>query len=185
MSGPRFVAFAGSWSRPSRTRRLVETAASRATARFGGSAHVFDIADLGPGFGAARQDGEPAFERHRNAFLAADALIVATPVFKGGYSGLFKHFLDLIEPEALAGKPVLLAACGGGERHALVIEHQLRPLFGFFESVTLPTGVYASAADFAEGVPAAAPLLDRLDRAVGQFAAHLPRTVAVPLRAAV
>lgn len=185
MSGPRFVAFAGSWSRPSRTRQLVETAAARATARFGGSAHVFDIADLGPGFGALRQGDDATFARHRTAFVQADALIVASPVFKGGYSGLFKHFLDLIEPGALAGKPALLAACGGGDRHALVIEHQLRPLFGFFEAITLPTGVYASAADFTGETLSSGPVSERLGRAVGQFSAHLPRTFAAPLRAAV
>lgn len=184
MPGPRFAAFAGSWSRPSKTRALVEIAAARATARFGGQAHVFDVDDLGPGFGALREGGEPALDRHRAAFLAADALIVASPVFKGSYTGLFKHFLDLIEPEALAGKPVLLAACGGGERHALVIEHQLRPLFGFFEAITLPTGLYASAADFSADGLTAGPILERLDRAVAQFAPHLPHALAAPLRVA-
>ncbi|MFD1810195.1 NAD(P)H-dependent oxidoreductase [Gemmobacter lanyuensis] len=81
--------------------------------------------------------------------LSADALVVASPVYKGSYTGLFKHLIDLIDPAALQGKPVLLAATGGGDRHALVIEHQLRPLFGFFEAQTLPTGVYAADRDFA------------------------------------
>ncbi len=110
--------------------------------------------------------------------LHADALVVASPVYKGSYSGLFKHLFDLIDPSALAGKPVLLAATGGGDRHALVIEHHLRPLFGFFEAQTLPSGVYASESDFTDGRPASAALLARLDRAVGQFDAFLaPRSV--------
>lgn len=46
------------------------------------------------------------------------------------------------------GTPVLLAATGGGEKHALIIEHQLRPLFAFFQALTLPVGVYASNTDF-------------------------------------
>ncbi|WP_199259858.1 NAD(P)H-dependent oxidoreductase [Paracoccus binzhouensis] len=183
MSGPRFVAFAGSWSQPSKTRFLVEEAASRAVARFGGSAHVFDIADLGPGFGALRQPQDGAHVRHLDAFLAADALIVASPVYKGSYTGLFKHFLDLIEPAALAGKPVLLAATGGGDRHALVIEHQLRPVFGFFEAHTLATGLYVSSADFGAGGLASEAVSARLDRAVEQFAAHLPQDHPAPLRA--
>ena len=41
-----------------------------------------------------------------------------------------------------------LTATGGGPRHALVVEHALRPLFGFFAALTLPTAVYASDADF-------------------------------------
>lgn len=186
MSDHRFVAFAGSWSRPSRTRALAAEAASRAVARFGGSAHVFDVGDLGAEFGAIREGAAAtgALAHHLDAFLSADALIVATPVYKGSYTGLFKHFLDLIDPPALAGKPVLLAATGGGDRHALVIEHQLRPLFGFFEARTLATGVYVSSAEFRDGALASEPASVRLDRAVEQFAPYLRAEVRNPLRAA-
>jgi len=44
--------------------------------------------------------------------------------------------------------PVLLAATGGSDRHALAIDHQLRPLFSFFQAHTLPIGVYATDRDF-------------------------------------
>src|SRR5690606_9874232 len=88
MSGPRFAAFAGSWSQPSKTRILIEEAASRAIARFGGSAHVFDISDLGPDFGSLRQPQDGPHQHHIDEFLAADALIVASPVYKGSYTGL-------------------------------------------------------------------------------------------------
>ena len=57
-----------------------------------------------------------------------------------------------------------------------MIEHQLRPLFGFFEAATLPTGVYAEPSDFHEGQPASDALLARLDRAVDQFAPWLSQT---------
>lgn len=175
MSGLRFVGFAGSWSNPSKTRALVAQAAESATARFGGSAHVFDLTDLGEDFASLRHfDNPPAQARaHIDAFLNADALIVASPVFKGSYAGLFKHFIDLIEPAALANKPILLAATGGGQRHALVIEHQLRPLFGFFEARSLATGLYASSTDFENGRLTAPDALTRLDRAVAQFAPYL------------
>ena len=78
----------------------------------------------------------------------ADVLVVATPVYRGSYTGLFKHFFDLIHQDALSDTPVLLAATGGSERHALVIAHQLRPLFSFFQARTLPLGVYATDKDF-------------------------------------
>ncbi|GLK65021.1 FMN reductase [Paracoccus kondratievae] len=183
MSGPRFAAFAGSWSQPSKTRILIEEAASRAIARFGGSAHVFDISDLGPDFGSLRQPQDGPHQHHIDEFLAADALIVASPVYKGSYTGLFKHFIDLIDPAALAGKPVLLAATGGGDRHALVIEHQLRPVFGFFEAHTLATGLYASSSDFGSDGLTSEAAIARLDRAVSQFTPHLPRFQSAPLRA--
>jgi FMN reductase len=62
-----------------------------------------------------------------------------------------------------------------------VIEHQLRPLFGFFEATTLPIGVYASGVDFIDGVPASVALLTRIDRAVSQYPKglqHLPAATA-------
>lgn len=89
-------------------------------------------------------------ERDLDAVEQADVLVVATPVFRGSYTGLFKHFFDFIHQDALIDKPVLLAATGGSERHALMIDHQLRPLFSFFQARTLPLGVYATDKDFAD-----------------------------------
>lgn len=100
---------------------------------------------------------------------AADALVVVTPTFQGSYSGLFKSFADLLDPEAVRGTPVLLAATGGSERHSLVIEHALRPLFAYLGAVTVPTGVYAATSDF--GGAGAAALTARIDRAVGELLA--------------
>ncbi|WP_295049009.1 FMN reductase [uncultured Paracoccus sp.] len=174
----RIAAFAGSLSRPSRTRALVEQAAVRTALRFGGTVAVHDLTELQPSLGqAASLDDLDATARGIvDGILAADVLIVGSPVYKGSYAGLFKHLFDLIDPAALAGKPVLLTATGGGDKHALVIEHQLRPLFAFFEAAVLPTGVYAGGADFRDGQPAAPALLDRLDRAVAQFAPFIDRS---------
>ncbi|WP_329609820.1 NAD(P)H-dependent oxidoreductase [Paracoccus benzoatiresistens] len=149
--------------------------------RFRGSAHVFDAGDLGAEFGPASVPGTASsLDRHLDAFISADAVIVASPIYKGSYTGLFKHFFDLIDPQALVDQPVLLAATDGGYRHALIIEHQLRPLFGFFEANVLATGVYASSADFHAGRLAAPDVRARLDRAVAQFGPSL-----LPARAAV
>ncbi|UYM04210.1 NAD(P)H-dependent oxidoreductase [Solicola gregarius] len=109
-----------------------------------------DVYRLGPTFtGALEREGiasdvEDALRRVEQA----DLLIAATPVFRGSYAGLFKHFFDLVDQYALANKPVLLAATGGGEHHALVLEHALRPLFGFFQALTVPVAVFASSSDF-------------------------------------
>lgn len=61
---------------------------------------------------------------------------------------VFLSIFDFVEQTALVDVPVLLAASGGSERHALVLEHQLRPLFSFFQAQTLPIGVYATDQDF-------------------------------------
>jgi FMN reductase len=70
------------------------------------------------------------------------------------------------DPTSLRGKPVLLSATGGGDRHSLVVEHQLRPLFGFFEALTLPTAIYVSERDLAEGLSAAPAVKARIGNAI-------------------
>ena len=153
MSSPRLVGFSGNTHRPSKTRALVEAIAVEAASRAPLDIRRFDILDAGAGLGSAwSRDALPLPARRVvEAIESADALIVGTPVYKGAYSGLFKHLFDLVDPLALANKPVILAATGGGPRHALVVEHALRPLFGFFGALSLPTAVYACDADFQDG----------------------------------
>jgi FMN reductase len=178
----RIVGLAGSLSVPSKTRTLIEAVAEQTAKRFGAQALVHDLTELQPSLGRATQlaDLDPAATAVVHDLLTADALILGSPVYKGSYTGLFKHLFDLFDPAALAGKPVLLIATGGGDRHALVVEHQLRPLFAFFEAATLPTAIYANSADFTDGQAVSAALRARLDRAVGQFAPWLgqPLTIA-------
>ena len=93
-------------------------------------------------------------------------LVVGSPTYKGSYTGLFKHFFDLVDPAELRGKPVLLTATGGGERHALMIEHQIRPLFAFFEALVLPTAVYATDEDFLDGALVSEAIRKRGEQAI-------------------
>lgn len=171
------IGLSGNLDRPSKTRTLVQTVVAAAASEFQATGTVFDLADFGPSLGAARRvaDLDAAARAALEVVLSADALVVGSPVYKGSYTGLFKHLIDLIDPLALASKPVLPTATGGGDRHALVIEHQLRPLFGFFEARTLATGLYASDRDFTNGEPTSPALLDRLGRAVGQLAPFFDR----------
>lgn len=98
---------------------------------------------------------------------AADAVGFVTPVFQASYSGLFKSFVDVLEPDALIGKPVLLGATGGTARHSLAVEYAMRPLMAYLQAVPVPTGVFASPHDWsADGEGA---LTTRVDRAVGEL----------------
>ncbi|WP_433273503.1 FMN reductase [Actinosynnema sp. CS-041913] len=101
--------------------------------------------------------------------VGADGLIVVTPTFNASYSGLFKSFVDVLESESLAGKPVLIGATGGTERHSLVLDFALRPLFAYLKANVVPTGVYAASSDW--GSPQG--LSDRIDRAAGELAGLL------------
>lgn len=107
-----------------------------------------------------------------DAVTGAGGLIVVTPVFTASYSGLFKSFFDLIDPDALTGKPVLIAATGGTARHSLVLEHALRPLFSYLRAAVVPTAVYAASEDWGSGGDAYTEGLPvRIRRAGGELAA--------------
>ena len=175
MSLPRIVGFSANLQRPSKTRALVEAVAEETAARTRADIRLFDMVDAGTGLGSAWSRDQLSLPARRilEAIEGADALIVGTPVYKGAYTGLFKHLFDLVDPAALAGKPVVLSATGGGARHALVVEHSLRPLFGFFSAFTVPTAVYASDADFTDGILVDAGIRARVSDAADELSGLL------------
>lgn len=104
----------------------------------------------------------------RSTIEAADGVIVVSPVFGGSYWGLFKLFVDALEPGTFDGKPVLIAATAGTPRHSLMLEHAMRPLFAFHRAIVVPTAVFAATEDF--GGAAGSGLTERTSRAAGEFA---------------
>lgn len=102
--------------------------------------------------------------------VEADGLIAVTPIFNASYSGLFKTFFDVLEPDALAGKPVLIAATAGTARHSLAIEHAVRPLFSYLRALVVPTGVFAASEDWGAGGRSEHALSERIDRAARELA---------------
>jgi FMN reductase len=179
MSGANLVGLVGNFSRPSKSYALVEAVAGLALARYGLRQELFDLTDIGPSLGNARRhdDLDTAARQIVQKVISADVLVVGSPTYKGSYTGLFKHFFDLVDPLALQGKPVILTATGGGDRHALIVEHQLRPLFGFFMTHTLPSAVYAADRDFADYRLVSEPIRSRAEQAVAELGAFFPQAV--------
>jgi len=106
------------------------------------------------------------------AVTGADGLIAVTPIFTTSYSGLFKSFIDILDPQSLTDLPVLLGATGGTDRHSLAIDYALRPLFSYLHAVAVPTGVYAASTDWGSGAQGASGALPaRITRAAGELAA--------------
>lgn len=148
----RLVAVSGGLQRPSKAAALAEQLMDLIADQVPCEPRLVELGQLAPQLAGAvwRSQLPDTVERELAAVEQADVLVVATPVYRGSYTGLFKHFFDFIHQDALIDKPVLLAATGGSERHALVIDHQLRPLFSFFQARTLPLGVYATDKDFVD-----------------------------------
>ncbi|WGY73230.1 FMN reductase [Burkholderia cepacia] len=178
------VAISGSLQRPSRTLALTNEIVAALGAALPIDTRLIELGEIGSRLaGALTRAQVPAdLEALIRTIETADALVVASPVYRASYTGLFKHLFDLVRHDALVDVPVLLAATGGSERHALVIDHQLRPLFSFFQARTLPIGVYASESDFDQYRIANPALRERIalavDRAAPQLRPHVLSTVA-------
>jgi FMN reductase len=104
---------------------------------------------------------------------ASDGVIAVTPVFSASYSGLFKSFIDVLDPKALEGKAVLLGATAGTDRHQMVLDFAMRPLFTYLRTRVAPTAVFAGPQDWGNNDGGGSPLSERIDRAAGEFAALL------------
>jgi FMN reductase len=175
MTTTKLVAVSGGLGRPSRAAALASAIAAEIAASTAVETRFISVADLVSDLAGvvSAKDAPASVSEAVKAIETADALIVATPVYRGSYTGLFKHLFDLVHHEALIGKPVLLAATGGSERHALVIDHQLRPLFSFFQALTLPLGVYANDQDFSNYEVSSVPLKERIALAVKRGIGYL------------
>ncbi|HEY0125749.1 MAG TPA: FMN reductase [Blastococcus sp.] len=167
----------GGLSNPSSTRLLADrlTAAAVEALRARGEdttvevvelrEHARDLADdLVTGF------ANQALQTAVDTVTGADGLIAVTPIFSASYSGLFKTFFDVLDKEALVGKPVLLGATAGTARHSLALEHAVRPLFSYLRAGTVPTAVFAATEDWAGAGGVDRALAGRIDRAAAELA---------------
>ncbi|RZU46340.1 FMN reductase [Streptomyces sp. BK022] len=175
----------GGLREPSSTRLLADRLAAAVTRELeaGGEPVELSFVELRPlahpimdamltGFTGEALD--TAFE----TIAGADGVIAVTPAFNASFSGLFKSFFDVLPEETLSDMPVLIAASGGTERHSLVLEHALRPMFSYLHAIVSPRPVYAATSDF--GTQDGASLGARINAAATDFARLLracgPRT---------
>ena len=103
------------------------------------------------------------------AVEASDGIIAVTPVFSASYSGLFKSFIDVLDPKSLDGKAALLGATGGTDRHQMVLDYAMRPLFSYLRARMAATGVFAGPQDWGSAEEGGGSLGDRIERATGEF----------------
>lgn len=114
----------------------------------------------------------PALRAVVDAVTRAAGLIAVTPTFGGSYSGLFKSFIDVLDRDTLAGKPVLIASTGGTARHSLALEYAMRPLFAHLRAHVVPTAVFAAPEDWGSaGDDRTSALIGRVQRAAAELSA--------------
>ncbi len=182
----RLVVVSAGVSDPSSTRMLADRTAGKALQALQRSgevtAQVVELAPIALGIARALVSGhlDDSVQEAVDKIAAADGLIVSTPVYKAGVSGLFKAFVDVLDDDLIIATPVILAATAGSERHAMVVDEQMRPLFAFLRALPVPTSLFAAPSDWAS--PAFGR---RIERAAAELA-HLVEAgsaLASPIRA--
>ena len=183
MTTKRIVVVSAGLSTPSSTRQLADRLASDAASILGErgvevEVRTFELRDLAHDITNHLLMGfaPPKLQEALDAVASADGLIAVTPIFSTSYAGLFKSFIDVIDPQALTDLPVLIGATGGTPRHSLAIDYAIRPLFTYLHAIPVTTGVFAATADWGGGGDGVRSLPDRIFRGAQEFAALVERT---------
>ena len=177
MAARRIAVITAGLSTPSSTRMLGDRLAHAALAELrergiDATSDVFELRDYAHELTDNLLTGfaPPALEQMINTVVSADGIIAVTPIFSTSYSGLFKSFIDVLDPQALNGTPVLIGANAGTARHSLAIDYAIRPLFTYLHADPVPTGVFAASSDWGSNADEVAPLGSRVDRGAREFA---------------
>lgn len=182
MDTRRIAVISAGLSSPSSTRMLADRLASETVAALGAreiasQVDIIELRDYAHDITNNLLTGfaPPALDSVINTVVSADALIAVTPIFSTSYSGLFKSFIDVLDPDALAGMPVLIGANAGTARHSLAIDYAIRPLFAYLHAEVVSTGVFAASSDWGGGGDDVAPLARRVEKGAQELAAAMVR----------
>lgn len=167
----KLVGISGSLSRNSKTELVIRTALQFAEEAGKPDTEIIALSDYDLVFcdGRNPDDYEGDTRTVIDKITGADALIVGSPIYRGTYTGALKNLFDLIPNDALKGKAVGIVATGGSDHHFLAIEHQFKPLLGFFNAYAIPGGVYASNRHFENGTLVDENVLTRLNKLSGEL----------------
>jgi FMN reductase len=134
----------GSPAAPSSTGRLLDHVGDK-LALLGHRHSKLQVRDL-PAEALLHADcSDLAIKRALAAVAAADAVVIATPVYKASFTGILKAFLDLLPQDGLAGKLVLPLATGGSQSHMLALDYALRPVLHALDARHVLTSIYATS----------------------------------------
>jgi FMN reductase len=112
----------------------------------GSPIEVVEVGELGPGL---LTPGDEPTARAVRLVRAAEVLVVATPTYKGSYTGVLKVLLDHLPAQALAGKRAVPVVTAGVAPQAVAAEALLRQLLAELGAEVAP-GLPVVEADLPE-----------------------------------
>ena len=168
----KMVMINGSPTKRSKTGTLIDAIGQAIARLIPLESHTISLSDVGHEVmcGLTRPGVTAEGERLLRLAETADIMVVGTPMYRASYTGLLKHFFDLLERDALRNCKAVLCATGANQMHTLAIEHELRPLMYFFPIQTAATGIYGTGDDFNDGVISSQSMKENIERAAHEMA---------------
>ena len=150
---PGLLAVVGSVTPPGRLNAAIETALELARARPDASVKLLNLADYRISFADGRALDRFGDDTARvvGQIAEAEAVLLASPVYRGSFTGALKNLLDLVPVDALRNKPVGIVAMGATLHHYLGVDWHLRAVLAWFGALVVPTSVYLESAHFQDG----------------------------------
>jgi len=176
------VAISGSPSTPSRSGALANHVAADLRTR-GFELASITVRDLPAAELLTGRTGDPAIAAAIALVERADALVIATPIYKAAYTGVLKAFLDLLPQLAFTGKVVLPLMTGGTIAHVLALDYALRPVLVSLGAQHIVNGLFVldRTLELSErGLAIDADVEQRLAGIVDDFAASVLRRTSAP-----
>lgn len=129
---------------------------------------LIDLAEVDMDFSDGRdfRDYEGDTKRVAEAIMAADALIIGTPVFHASIPATLKNVFDVLPQNALRDKVVGIFVTAGSPKHYLMVEHQLLPILTYMKAQVVPTYVFIEEVDFDRKIIINDDVFFRLDRLI-------------------
>lgn len=168
----KIVILSGSPSKQSRLLHLIGYS-KEALEKRGAEVEVLHVGDLPPeDLIYANFHGEP-IRKAVQKVLSANALVIASPVYKASYTGVLKTFLDLLPQKGLENLAAFPLFIGGSIAHLLAVDYALKPVLSALGIRLIAQGVYAVDTQVVRNEDGTAVieanLRERLDQALEEF----------------
>ncbi|WP_071394433.1 NADPH-dependent FMN reductase [Bacillus tuaregi] len=137
----KVVIITGTPTKPSRLHGVVDYV-SEQIKELGLDVHHIDVVDMPAEDLLHANWNSPVIQAANQQISKADAVVIATPIYKASYTGILKAFLDLIPEKGLENKLLLPIIMGGTKAHLLMMEYALKPVLSVLGANQIEAGVF-------------------------------------------
>ncbi len=173
---PQVIAISGSPSPASKSEKILALATGLLNQR-GIKTATFSIRDFPAEDLFNVRFDSPFVQKLVDAIGKAEAVVIASPIYKAAYPGVLKALLDLLPQQTLADKIVLPLATGGSNAHLLAIDYAFKPVLSALGATHMLSSIFITDAqtqsvqdaDTGHGFALADESQQRLQRGIDQL----------------